>query len=603
MKSYLDLIPRYANVHKRENRMTLLCIVFAVFLVCVIFSMAEMTTIGELARLSNKHGSITLADVLNSSMGQTFLITAILLFILVLVAGVLMISGLMNSTIAQRTRFFGMMRCLGMSKKQIKRYVRLEALNWCKSAIPLGLLLGILSTWLLCWGLKTLFGEEFVTIPVGGLSWIGIIAGALVGIITVLISSSSPAKKASNVSAISAVSGNANPYTSSSRIRLKPFRIETQLGIHHATGSKKNLFLMTGSFILSIALLFSFSSLIDFVDYLMPQSTATEDFSIYSGDGANTIPPATIEALRQFEGVENVFARRSLLDLSGLWIHGTQSTPQTIDLISFDDFDLDALSKDGKLRKGSDLEQVKNGNPGVLATASADRPWKVGDQVEIFGQKVTITGLLKYDPFSQDGLTHDTLTLISGNPTFTKLTGIQDYSMVLLRTSPDLSETSIQQIEQLTPANCTLSDQRDIKTSGTYRAFVFCVYVFLLVILLVSALNIINCLSMSVSSRIHQYETMRAIGMDDTQLSKMVLAKSMTYALLGCLIGCLIGIVLNKILFDVLIASHYAYAEWSLPFWEIVFVIVFLLLNVCIATYGPLKRIYEMSITDTINEL
>ena len=43
----------------------------------------------------------------------------------------------MNSTVAQRTKFFGMMRCIGASKKQIIHFVRLEALNWCKTAIPI----------------------------------------------------------------------------------------------------------------------------------------------------------------------------------------------------------------------------------------------------------------------------------------------------------------------------------------------------------------------------------------------------------------------------------------------------------------------------------
>jgi len=33
MKSYLSLIPISAKVHRRQNRMTLLCIVFAVFMV------------------------------------------------------------------------------------------------------------------------------------------------------------------------------------------------------------------------------------------------------------------------------------------------------------------------------------------------------------------------------------------------------------------------------------------------------------------------------------------------------------------------------------------------------------------------------------------
>ena len=41
-----------------------------------------------------------------------------------------------------------MMRCLGMSRQQIIRFVRLEALNWCKTAIPAGVALGIAVTWL-----------------------------------------------------------------------------------------------------------------------------------------------------------------------------------------------------------------------------------------------------------------------------------------------------------------------------------------------------------------------------------------------------------------------------------------------------------------------
>ncbi len=71
-------------------------------------------------------------------------------FLLVLISGILMISSCMNSTVAQRTRFFGMMRCIGASKEQIVRFVKLEALNWCKSAIPEGCLLGVAVCWVLC---------------------------------------------------------------------------------------------------------------------------------------------------------------------------------------------------------------------------------------------------------------------------------------------------------------------------------------------------------------------------------------------------------------------------------------------------------------------
>ena len=41
MKSYLSLIPISARVRRRQNRMTLLCIIFAVFLVTAIFSVDD----------------------------------------------------------------------------------------------------------------------------------------------------------------------------------------------------------------------------------------------------------------------------------------------------------------------------------------------------------------------------------------------------------------------------------------------------------------------------------------------------------------------------------------------------------------------------------
>ena len=56
MKNYLSLIPISARVHRRQNRMTLLCIIFSVFLVTTIFSMADMVIREEKNRLINRHG-------------------------------------------------------------------------------------------------------------------------------------------------------------------------------------------------------------------------------------------------------------------------------------------------------------------------------------------------------------------------------------------------------------------------------------------------------------------------------------------------------------------------------------------------------------------
>ena len=56
MKSYLSLIPISAKVRKRQNRMTMLCIIISVLLVTAIFSMADMGIRMEKKRVTEEHG-------------------------------------------------------------------------------------------------------------------------------------------------------------------------------------------------------------------------------------------------------------------------------------------------------------------------------------------------------------------------------------------------------------------------------------------------------------------------------------------------------------------------------------------------------------------
>ena len=605
MRSYLSLIPISARVHRRQNRMTLLCIIFAVFMVTAIFSMAEMGARMEQSRLSDKHGEFSLIDsLMDTAMGQTLMVTAAGMFLLVLIAGVLMISSSMNSSVAQRTQFFGMMRCIGMSKQQIIRFVRLEALNWCKTAVPIGLVLGILASWVLCAVLRFLVGEEFSNIPLFGISGIGIVSGILVGVISVLLAARTPAKHAAKVSPVAAVSGNSEKTkTGRHAVHTGFLRIETTLGVHHAVAAKKNLFLMISSFALSIILFLSFSVLIDFVDHLMPQSAATSDIDISSSDGANSIDSDLVQTLTNMEGVKQVYGRRSSFDVAA-GLDGDTTLSSTVDLVSFDDFDLKALQKDGTLRWGSDLSKVYGDSGYVLATWDQNSSWAVGDTILVGNEQLTIAGLLKYDPFSGDGLTGGKITLITSGETFTRLTGITDYSLIMIQTTSGATDEDVAAIRQIVEQNgYTMNDKRDERTSGTYFAFVACVYAFLGIITLVTVMNIMNSISMSVSARIKQYGSMRAVGMDGRQLSKMILAEAFTYAFWGCFIGCAIGLPFSKMMYDFLITNQFPYASWSLPVGSLAVIVLFVIAAAVLAAYSPAKRIRTISVTETINEL
>lgn len=603
MKSYLSLIPISARVHRRQNRMTLLCIIFAVFLVTAIFSTAEMGARMEQTRLAQKHGSMSFQQIFDSTMGQSLLLTAAVLCLLILAAGVLMISGSINSSVAQRTQFFGMMRCIGMSRRQIIRFVRLEALNWCKTAVPIGLILGILCSWGLCAALRFLVGEEFSHIPLFGVSIIGIVSGIVVGVVTVLIAAGAPAKRASKVPPAAAVSGSLeNSRAVRHSVSSHVIRIETSLGIHHAVSARKNLILLTGSFALSIILFLSFSVLVDFVGFLMPQSAAASDIDISSGDGANSINAQLLETIRDMDGVKQVYGRRSSFDMPAE-LSGHTDASVTVDLVSFDDFDLKCLKTDGMLRRGSDLSRVYGNSSYVLATWDKNSSWEIGDTIRLGEETLTIAGLLKYDPFSSDGLTNGKITLITSGETFARLTGITDYSLIMVQLRGDATEEGVAAIRNAAGNGLIFSDKREQSTAGTYLAFVVCVYGFLAIIALVTVLNIVNSISMSVSARIRQYGSMRAVGMDGRQITGMIAAEAFTYAFWGCVTGCAIGLSFSRLLYDFLITAHFPYASWTLPVRRLTVIILFVVLSAALASYAPARRIRKMAVTETINEL
>ena len=519
---------------------------------------------------------------------------AIILFILVLMAGILMISGSMNSNVAQRIKFFGMLRCIGASRKQIIRYVRFEALNWCKTAVPVGLFAGIMISWGICIMLRYGIGGEFSSMPVFAVSPIGLLSGAAVGVVTVLLAAQSPARRAARVSPVAAVSGNVDSTSFAGHtVNLGLGKVEKVLGIHHAFTPKKNWILMTFSFSLSVILFFSFSVGLDFAQALLPSLRSWQpDITLTGYANEQILSPALEDSILSVPGVEHVFGSAYMEKVSAA------SSSQRIDyvnLISYSEYLLDSAQE--CLVQG-DLSEIHGNSDQVMTVLNKDNPLKVGDIIEIAGQKLKIACAVS------DGIYPSEYSVICSQETFARLTGKENYSLIGVQLQENASDESIKKIENLAGRDVIFEDmrERNKQDHATYAASVFIVYSFLAILAMITLFHIINSISMSVTARKKQYGAMRAVGMDRKQLTRMIAAEAFTYTASGLIVGCSTGIPLSWFLHTRLLTRYFG-TPWTLPITLIGITVVFGIVSAAAAVYVPAKRICSMEITEAVNEL
>ncbi len=548
--------------------------------------------------LSENTALLGLTGFSSDSYVMGMYLVAAILFVLVLAAGVFMIAGSLNSQTAQRIQFFGMLRCIGASKAQIMRLVRWEALYWCKTAVPLGVGLGILLTWGLCALLRFGAGAEFVQIPLFAVSGVGIGSGVVVGVLTVLLSSLAPARRAARVSPLAAVAGAFAPDQKFGRpIRCLAGHIETALGIRHALSSLKNLLLMTGSFALSILLILSFSVLVQWVQLaLNPLQPWAPDVFYGSPDNRCEISRNFAREVEELPFVKRAFGRM-YQSLPAQY----QGESGQIDLISYEDQQFQWAEED--LVAGS-LEAVRAGavraGQGVLTVFDKSNTLQVGDRIQVGSHSLTVAGVLEDSPFSAT----DQPTVICSEALFGELTGQTGYAVLDVQLTAQATRENVEQLYSLAEGRYDFYDRLDLNrdTRNTYWAFCLFVYGFLGVITLITMIHTLNSISMSVSARARQYGAMRAVGMAPAQLKAMIFAEAATYTALGFAAGCGLGLPLHRFLYGQMITRYWGVA-WQAPLSTIGGILALLVFTSLVAPFAPARRVCSLPVAQSVNEL
>ena len=136
-------------------------------------------------------------------MDATTLIAILTFLALVIFTGYLIIYNIFQISVTEDIRFYGLLKTIGVTPRQLKRIIRQQALFLCIVGIPAGLLLGygVGATLTPVVMARTTFGAGVSTVSTSPLIFF---ASALFALITVLLSCSRPGKIASKVSPVEA---------------------------------------------------------------------------------------------------------------------------------------------------------------------------------------------------------------------------------------------------------------------------------------------------------------------------------------------------------------------------------------------------------------
>lgn len=544
-----------------------------------------------------------------SSVDPTTVMMLVVVMVLIMLSGYLIIYNIFYLNIFSDIRFYGLLKTIGTTGKQLKKLVRRQAWMLCLLGIPTGLLLGFLTGRLLAPSVLSLLTNDVQIYSANPLIFIG---AAVFTIVTVYISCIKPCRIAAKVSPVEAVK-----YTEKQK-KGKKKRTKKASPFHMAMANvkrnPKKLVLVVLSLSLSLILLNSVYTMVKGFDmdkylstymvsnYMVTDASMTNFGSQYTNT-AGVTKEFQQELVKQ-DGVKdigNIYIHTeyhsfldtewnnmetymqeykkffSNQDVAGEIRQMRESKASNIDIYGVNKEAADKINlADGKL----DWEKFKTGNYVIVNSfewgdhTSFEHPYlNIGDTVmlesssgESKAYEVMAVGELPYALQSQWYHSAMPVAYIMPDTEFMARYG----ETQPMKTIFDAEEGKGAEITSWMKNYCEkVNTDLDGKTKADYVAMfdnLKNVYAlaggFLSFILaLIGILNFVNVTITSILSRKKELATLEAIGMTGQQQKKMLQFEGLLYAVLTLLVTCTVGMAVGYVIVNA-VAGQMAIFTW-----------------------------------------
>ena len=559
----------------------------------------------------------------------------------IFIAGYLLIYNVFYISIAQDIRFYGMLKTLGTTARQIRKIVYRKAIKLSLMGIPIGLLLGWPIGRLLLPAIVNMLTDDIrIVTTVNPLIFL---VAIVFSAITVFISCQKPAILAAKVSPMEAL--HYIEQTGGKKKQRRSKHISTMMmAKNNLTRNKKKVMIVTLSFVLSIVLLnsvytyvtsFDFDKFVaDFslTDFTVSDTTVINNYAPYNTANVSQDFISQAESLNGLEDIGNIYLWTSKQPLSDNDLARLQELSASSSDIANELENYRVRQEHGVNVYGLDdfpAEYVQ-----VLDGELNTEQWKAGTGVYVTPLRMMGDGsLCLYKPGDQISVTQ----LDGTNKVYDVLAVVSIPSALQTPLQVDMGLDYIFPTNELL-GNMVFADQPAMKTifnvdeehqfatenwlknytTNTDTALDYLSKVTLrqtfdgminmyrlvggalcAILALIGILNFINSMTTSILSRYREIAMLQSVGMTGRQVKQMLIYEGIGYSILG-LLGSLILSVIASLTVVRMMGAELTYFTWHFTLLPVFLCIIPLILITAIVPLVCYNKMAQKTVVERL---
>lgn len=552
----------------------------------------------------------------NDGTMKTIYMLAIIVIVIIIVTSIFCIKNSFNISITEKIRQYGMLASVGATSKQIRKNVLYEAFILGCMGIPIGIVCGILASYILIKITNVLLGSAFIMegFLIFKVSISAILVSILLSSLTIYLSAKRSAKMASKVSPINAIRNNEDIKIKAKKLKTpkivsKIFGIGGTISYKNMKRNKKKYRTTVISIIMCVSVYVALSYCINTVFKMVKLEYGEYNYNIcyetFTGDenknneiiknisSIDGIKRKTISKTR-YINADNVKSTEDRIKYEAILENGSEP----IMIISLGEEEYARYLKELNLNYNDAKDKailinncvadviVENGDCKKVTYEMLE----CNDGDKIIGEmpnekektEFEIIKVTDKRPFGYESYYSMPIMVVSDEKieTLYKTGGIRCYLQV---DNADKVQDEIEKINnEDSMYNLTNIDAQMNQVNSLFVLISIFAYGFIIVIALIGITNIFNTITTNMELRSREFATLKSVGMTSKEFYKMIFSESFFYCFKSLLIGLPIGIGISYLIY--LVMTNMQIFKYALPIKGIVvsiavvFVLIFTLM-------------------------